>query len=148
MNGLQKDQPRAISSPRQQINELISGIPVRETYAHERRAEKRYDYFTMVMVTPLDADLQPSGDPFPALTRNISASGIGLVHSRPIYGPFVTLDLVHGDSTINVIVEILRCNQLVCGDQRWGGFAIDDMCTYYESGGKFVMDVDVTDLIS
>ncbi|MDH3718304.1 MAG: PilZ domain-containing protein [Planctomycetota bacterium] len=147
MARLQSEQSQA-SCSKAQFNEILDAIPAGEAPAHERRTEKRHQYLTMVMVTPLDADLQPSGDPFPALTRDISASGIGLVHSRPIHGPFVKFDLPHGDTALSVIVNILRCNQLLCGDQRLGGFAIDDMCTYYESGGRFLTKVNVVELIS
>jgi hypothetical protein len=146
MNSSQDELPRPNCS-KLQFDEFLNDISAAESPSHERRAEKRYDYFTMVMVTPLDNDLQPSGGPFPALTRNISASGIGLVHSRPIHGPFVKFDLPHRDTTLRVIVKILRCNQLLCGDNRLGDFAVDDMCTYYESGGRFVTHVDAGEFL-
>ena len=93
----------------------------------------------MATATPLDDQFQPNGEPFTVLTRDISSHGIGLVHSRPLDMKYVTLDLTGPNGHfLHVTIEVLRCNEFLCGDLHRIDDAYDDGCTYYESGGRFV----------
>ena len=104
----------------------------------ERRAHRRYPLNVVATATPLDDEMRPTGESFPVLTRDISQAGIGLVHSRPLDMKYVTLDLTgqHGHH-LHMTVEILRCNHFLCGSQQQQ-VPLDDPCTYYESGCRFV----------
>lgn len=104
----------------------------------ERRIAKRYPLQVVAMATPLDGQMRPTGEPFPVLTRDISTSGIGLVHSRPLDMKYVHLDLVGPNGhEMHVTIEVLRCNRFLCGNQQPNYSDLDDNCTYYESGGRF-----------
>lgn len=105
----------------------------------ERRLANRYPLQVVAMATPLDHQMRPTGEPFPVLTRDISTSGIGLVHSRPLDMKYVHLDLVGPNGhEMHVTIEVLRCNRFLCGNQQPNHTELDDNCTYYESGGRFV----------
>lgn len=105
----------------------------------DRRVHRRYPLSVVAMATPLDEHMRPVDEPFPVLTRDISQAGIGLVHSKPLDRKYVTLDLTGPQGHhLHVTIEVLRCNQFLCGSQQNTQYALDDPCTYYESGGRFV----------
>lgn len=121
------------------VEHLAATTTTKEYAKSERRLAKRYPLKVFALATPLDEDFQPMDAPFPVLTRDISNSGIGLVHSRPLDMNYIQLDLTGPNGhELHMTVEVLRCNQFLCGgiDQTLPGF--DDGCTYYESGGRFV----------
>jgi hypothetical protein len=49
-----------------------------------RRAEVRETAAIPVFVQPLDDQLQPVGEEFAAVTRDVSVGGLGLFHTRPV----------------------------------------------------------------
>ncbi len=105
----------------------------------ERRLATRYPLNVVAMATPLNDQFQPTDAPFPVLTRDISTSGIGLVHSRPLDMKYINLDLTGPNRhDLHLTVKVLRCNRLLCGEAKAPGIETDDACTYYESGGLFV----------
>lgn len=105
----------------------------------DRRMASRYPLKVVAMTTPLDEQFQPTQAPFPVLTRDISTSGIGLVHSRPLDMKYVRLELTSpGGHELCLTVKVLRCNRLLCGEAKPTHAELDDACTYYESGGIFV----------
>ena len=90
----------------------------------DRRSEPRYRMTLPVQVQPLDDQMQPVGDVFRAVTRDISAHGIGLVCQDPTAARHLMLQLqtpMHDH--ITVAIEVLRCQPV--------GF-------YYDIGGRFV----------
>ena len=125
------------------IRHLESTTPasVQEYMQPERRLAERYPLQVVAMATPLDEQFRPTGAPFPVLTRDISPSGIGLVHSRPLDMKYIQLDLTGPNGhELHMTVEVLRCNRFLCGQESSAHSALDDQCTYYESGGRFVAD--------
>lgn len=105
----------------------------------ERRLTRRYPLKVVAMATPLDEHFQVIGAPFPVLTRDISTTGIGLVHSRPLDMKYIQLDLTGPNGhELHLTVKVLRCNRYLCGDESSPHSELDDLCTYYESGGRFI----------
>ena len=90
----------------------------------DRRSEPRYRMTLPVRVQPLDAQMRAVGDEFRAVTRDISAHGIGLVCQDPTAARYLMLQLETTTlEPITVAVEVLRCQPV--------GF-------YYDIGGRFV----------
>ena len=124
------------------IANLGDAAPTEPYDRPERRLTKRYPLQVVAMATPLDDQMRPMGEAFPVLTRDISTSGIGLVHSRPLDMKHVHLDLVGPNGhEMHVTIEVLRCNRFLCGNEQQNYPELDDKCTYYESGGRFVAPV-------
>ncbi len=117
------------------IEDLAATTTPAEYDQSERRLAKRYPLRVVALATPLDDQFRQLGAPFPVLTRDISTTGIGLVHSRPLEVKYIRLDLTGPNGhELHLTVEILRCNRYLCGAD--GVQEIN--CTYYESGGRFV----------
>jgi hypothetical protein len=95
----------------------------------ERRAIRRHRLAMPVVAVPLDDDLQPVGDTFAAVTRDISARGLALYHSRPVESPYLAVELAdHEGQKLEAAVELLRC---------------DPVDSFYEIAGTFVTKVYV-----
>ncbi len=121
------------------LEDIVREQDKRSAIGPELRRHKRYPLSVYAMATPLDDGFRPCGSPFPVLTRDVSAVRIGLVHSRPLDMKFVTLDFTTADGRqMHMTIEVLRCNVFLCGTDAAVRRAVDDMCTYYESGGRFV----------
>ena len=96
-----------------------------EAEVFERRSEDRQRLVIPVMVTPFDSEWRPAGDMFHAVTRDMSASGIGLIATRSVHSPFfglLTRSLTSCEDML-VIVQPTRCRHV--------GF-------YYDIGGKII----------
>ena len=70
----------------------------------ERRSDKRYLVAMPVVVQPVDEQSNAIGLPFVAVTRDISASGIGLVHTKPIEQGMVALRLSFEGKEVELVV--------------------------------------------
>ena len=93
----------------------------READKSDRRGEARHPYFR-----PLS--LCPASDPercFSAFSREISRTGIGLLHNMPLEQGEVMLSAFRdGGSTLKIRIEIVWCR--ACGEG------------WYLSGGRFM----------
>ena len=95
---------------------------------NERRAHDRYVVAIPTFVQPLNDNCQPEGEAFVTATRDISAGGIGLIHTGPVTAKLLgaTLELLDGRS-ISVLIEVLRCRPLG---------------SYFDVAGEFVCQSD------
>jgi hypothetical protein len=110
--------PKAIAAF---IGQLTSGVFIP---GKERRKEPRYAVAIIVEVQPLDKDFQPAGDVFRVVTRDISASGIGILDSRPVDCKYLAVQLTNPEGEqMQMVMEVLRC-------QRLGNI--------YDIGGRFI----------
>ena len=78
----------------------------------ERRSDKRYLVATPVWVQPVDAQSNPIGEPFAAVTRDISLEGIGLVHTKPIECDTVALRFSWEGREVERVAALLWCRAL------------------------------------
>jgi hypothetical protein len=111
-------------SSAEQIAFFVESL-AREYYADgpDRRSEPRYKMTIPLVAQPIDDQLQPTGPVFRAVTRDISAHGIGMLSQDPTRAEFLALQLQLPTSTeIALFVRVLRCEPL--------GF-------YYDIGGRF-----------
>jgi hypothetical protein len=95
----------------------------------ERRTIRRHRVAIPVLAVPLDDDLQPAGDSFAAVTRDISTRGLALYHKRPVEAPYLAVELAdHEGKKLEAALEVLRC---------------EPVDSFYEIAGKFVTKVYV-----
>ena len=78
----------------------------------ERRSEKRRLVAMPVFVQPVGEQFNAVGLPFVAVTHNISPSGIGLVHTKPIAQGLVALRLAFETKEVDLVAAVLRSGAL------------------------------------
>ncbi|MCC7085666.1 MAG: PilZ domain-containing protein [Pirellulales bacterium] len=90
----------------------------------ERRISLRYPITMPVRVTPLDDHQQPTNEPFLAVTRDISVTGLCFYHTHPVKQTYLQMELT-GPSLeqCTVLLKAARC--------RPAG-------PFYEIGGRFL----------
>jgi hypothetical protein len=108
-------------SQREAVHQLLAEAASKEQL--DRRSEVRHPFFSPLSITPEDGQHKK----FSAFSREISPSGIGLLHNMRIDLGVVTIS-VHreGGRTVELRTEILWCR--ACGEG------------WYLSGGRFVSD--------
>jgi hypothetical protein len=78
-----------------------------------KRESQRFQMTTLVPAVLIDEQLEPLGEPFMVMTRNISTSGIALVHTAPINHGRVAIELTGASGErIQLALQILRCREL------------------------------------
>jgi ribosomal protein L37AE/L43A len=97
--------PRTIYRFAQQQNEE-EGVEV------DLRAVERHAFSRTVTVVELDETLTPANEPVVAVSRNLSKRGISLVLNRAVVAEHIVVELGQGDSTIQIIARVTRCNPL------------------------------------
>jgi hypothetical protein len=77
----------------------------------ERRTEPRRPVVLPAPAQAIDEHLRPRGEPFVAITRDLSTRGIAIYHVRPVAaGSLLALELeVAPGDTMQVVLEVLRC---------------------------------------
>ncbi len=101
------------------------GAKVKSFEGVERRLNTRFVVAMPSSVQPLNENLARDGEPFTAAIRDISAVGIGLIHTKPIKAKYldVCLSPPNGHS-MRLLVRVLRCRPLGA---------------YFDIGGEFVL---------
>ena len=90
----------------------------------DRRHEERHAIAIQVNAIPLDDQIQPVGYGFVATTRDISSTGISLIHFDRLVCPFLAVEIaIPKERSFQAAVEVLRCRPIG---------------PYYEVAGKFV----------
>lgn len=82
--------------------------------AYEKRAQRRFDVNIPALFVPLDPDFHAVGLPFEALVRDISAGGLGIVHTRAVTETHLAAKLMMPNSAamMKMIGEVIRCRPL------------------------------------
>ena len=88
---------------------LLKGAPVLEDA--ERRDNPRYPSSVTLRVQPLNADLQPDGEQFRVMTRDVNVDGFGFVHAEPIKQKFLKV-LMSDQSRTELLVEVRHSTAL------------------------------------
>jgi len=89
----------------------------------ESRRQQRYPVVTRVQVLPLSEDLRVVGFPMNAVTLNVSAGGLALLHTQPLDQPYLAVDFSGvGDTLPPVILKKLRVTQVGASYQCSGEF--------------------------
>lgn len=111
-----------------------ANLPKRTFLGNERRQYPRYPFATRVLGVALDERYEPTGATFEAVSRDISATGIALFHTRSISDRFLLIDLsMPSGRQTRFIIDVVRC-------QAAGRF--------YAIAGKFVAKYDREEPVS
>jgi len=95
--------------PFEDVNELIRELTAAQKDS-SRRGTDRQPHSLSLMVQPLDLDFQPVGDPFRALSRDISDSGVGFLNLEAVPYEFVRVSLV--DFNASMVARVRHCSSL------------------------------------
>jgi hypothetical protein len=80
-----------------------------------------------VLVQPVDERYHPIGEPFSMVTRDVSPSGVGLVHSEPIRHKFLALQMLLNGERVNFVIKVV-----------WNM----GLGPFYGAGGEFVAKLE------
>ena len=105
---------------RQLVNATLNG-------GIDRRREKRHAMMVPVLAVPVDDQNQPLGDPFQAITRDLCATSVGLIHADPIEHDRLAIAMTIADTNVNLVISMTRKTP---------------MGPFYGSAGKFVERLD------
>ena len=106
----------------QQLPDISQQEPGIELRRHRRRS------VTMrIPLTQLDHELMPVGDDFEVLSRDLSESGIALLHTAPLRGKYAALIVLPDFEYVQLILRIVRCQQ---------------RGSLYQMGAKFLQRLD------
>jgi hypothetical protein len=94
---------------RSTINQFVRAVARSRASDDERRTEKRKTVVLNIIAVPLDEDRNPCGEPFLALSRNISRGGIALLHTEMVKSPYLLLRIeTLRHETIQAVVQVIR----------------------------------------
>ncbi|TWT42833.1 response regulator [Botrimarina hoheduenensis] len=94
---------------------------------HNERRKARATCFTTVVATPVDRLWRPICEPFKLAMRDISESGLRMLHTRATNSPFLALTwnaTLLPRQQLRVVAKVMRCS--ACSP-------------FYDIGGMFVM---------
>lgn len=90
------------------VRRMTTGIKPR-TFPAEQREEPRYTLSAIIELQPIDENLQPSGEIFQAVSRDISITGIGLTHNRAIDSDLLAVQLTNAEGDqLQTVIQVLR----------------------------------------
>jgi hypothetical protein len=102
-------------APPARVVHFIRSVIRSEKYfeGSERRHNLRYPVTMPVRAVPLDNERMPAGEPFLAVTRDISVGGLCMYHLAVVKSRLLQLELVNSGKgeQLRVVLEIVRCLQ-------------------------------------
>jgi len=117
---------RRLADPPQTVAQFVASLDTSADEADQRAAE-RHAVCRAAPVLPLDDNLHPAGSAFTSLVRDISKSGISLIHTEPVDAPHVVVELPMANGTkVQLVVQVLRRRSIG---------------PYFEVGGRFITKV-------
>jgi hypothetical protein len=109
MTIVQFDRTSLVLPPKAVIDFLMK-LDLAEPCAAERRESERQAAVLQVAVVPVDFELKQSGESFLAISKDISATGMSLIHTRAIMSGSVVVELLNRDeSTLQLLAYVARC---------------------------------------
>jgi hypothetical protein len=99
-----------LTSP-EEISNFVTDLTadVRNSHSPERRTEPLYAVMVPVFATPFDASGHRIGEPFRAVTRDVSAIGGAILHTAHVPAQYLLLEFnLPGGREFRVVLEILR----------------------------------------
>ena len=100
--------PNSLKPPRELI--AFAERQIREAQRYpglERRSERRNLMVLPVVAQVVDDDFQPINAPFSLVTRDISPTGIGLIHIDPFEEELLALQMAIAGEKVIVVVEVM-----------------------------------------
>ncbi|HEX3997017.1 MAG TPA: PilZ domain-containing protein [Pirellulales bacterium] len=79
----------------------------------ERRSSRRKNAVLEVAVVPVGEDLKQNDECFLAISKDISASGMSLIHTRAITSGSVVVELSNRDNhSLQLLACVIRCQAI------------------------------------
>ena len=78
----------------------------------ELRRHPRRPVMMSIPVMELDDELFPLGDEFTVISRNLSSSGIAIVHTHPLEGKLAVLIELPELGHVQLLLEVVRCKKV------------------------------------
>jgi hypothetical protein len=94
---------------------------------HERRVEGRYPMMLPVHAVWVDENNESIGESFDLITRDVSSTGIALIHNRPINRDRMAIHFIIAETEVDLVIEMI-----------WSR----DMGPFYGAAGRFVAKLD------
>lgn len=111
------------------VREFALGVQRRNETLTEKRQGDRHDILSNVLAVPVDDQFRPIGPAELVLSRNISTSGIALIHTKAVTEKYLALEFdLPLEEKLQVVMEVLRC-------RPFG--------PYLEIGGRFVTKMGI-----
>jgi hypothetical protein len=109
MTIVQFDRAKLVLPPKAVID-FLSKLDRAGECAVERRDADRQAAVLEVAVVPVDFELKQSGESFLAISKDISATGMALMHTRAIGAGSVVVELLNRDDcTLQLLAYVIRC---------------------------------------
>ena len=111
----EKSEPASLvglHTPPAEMVEFVNNLIRDEDRVRQRRDFAQHPLVYEAMTIPLDEDLQPAGQPFITLARNVSLAGASLIHSEPIHAAFLRVSLEVVNLGATMVAKVRRYQQL------------------------------------
>jgi hypothetical protein len=102
-----------LAAPPKSLVDFIGKLLADEYEGPQRRDSQRHAVVMPVAAMPVDDKFQPSGEPFAAITRDLSTAGLRLFSTRATNSEFLAVELTPpSGQTIQVVLKVLRCKAI------------------------------------
>lgn len=116
---------RRLIHPSDTIASFIRRLRQRHYHGEEKRSKSRLPIDLPLIVLPLNINFDACGEPFRAVSFDITTNGIGFIHSRRILAPFAAIEIQQVSETepktIQAIIEIRHCEAVHTSLFEMGG---------------------------
>ncbi|HEV8003803.1 MAG TPA: hypothetical protein VGP63_28315 [Planctomycetaceae bacterium] len=117
----------SIASSRASVDQFVDAVDGGYDPFDDRRAAQRKPAMIDVIAVPLDADRQPCGDAFLALTRNISHGGIAILCTEQVKAPYLLLRLEMARyRCLQAVVRVIRSRSFYQFTEVSAAFALTE----------------------
>ena len=121
----------SLAAPSRELQNYVAQQKSDDGQFEERRDATRRTVSQSIAVQALDEQYRPQGDPFLAISRDVSRQGIALIHSEPINSGFLALELTSTEGNrLQIVMHATRLREI-------DGF--------HEAAGPMVMRMGVDD---
>ena len=100
--------PSKLPTPPAEMVEFVKNLIRDDDRARPRKNVARPPLVFEAVTIPLDDKLQPSGEPFVTLARNVSLARASLVHSEPIQASFLRISLEVVNLGATMVAKVRR----------------------------------------
>ncbi len=110
--------------PPKAVVDFLLKLDQADDCATERRESERRTAVMEVAVVPVDFELRQCGESFLAISKDLSSTGMAIIHTRAIHSGSVVVEILNRDeSTLQLLAYVVRC---------------DAVHRFYEIGLRFV----------
>lgn len=117
----------SVASSRATVDQFVDAVDGGYDPFDDRRSAQRKPAMIDVIAVPLDAEQQPCGDAFLALTRNISHGGIAILCTEQIKVPYLLLRLEMARyRCLQAVVRVIRSRSFYQFTEVSAAFALSE----------------------